>query len=394
MLSSQEPIKIGFVTSLTGIGAPGGQDMVKGIELWLEQIGHKLAGRPVQVVIEDDQHSSTLAINKIRKLREQDKVHVLAGTISSNIAYIVAPFVNTMAVPMLFPITGADDLTKRKRYRWVIRTGFSSSQYGLPFGEWVYTRLGYRRVATFGLDYALGWEIIGSFQLTFEESGGQIVQKVWSPQGFVDFSANMKQLRSDVDAIFFSTSNMGADVVARQYKDFGPKLPAIGGGPSFDESTLEHVGAAALGAVSVSHYSAVLKNPANERFSNAFKTKYGTTATTSLFSEGAYTCGLWIQKAIEKLKGEVEDTGRLLMALREVRLDDAPRGPMSLDEYGSPIQNIYVRRIEEVDGRLQNTVIDTIANVSQFWKSDPGSYMREPVFSRDYPPIQQEKALS
>jgi branched-chain amino acid transport system substrate-binding protein len=361
--------------------------MVQGIQLWFDQIGGKLADRPVQLLIEDDQYSSTMAINKIRKLVEEDKVQVLAGTIASNIAYIIAPFVDTLQIPMIFPITGADDLTKRKRFKWVIRTGFSSSQYGLPFGEWVYNKLGYRRVAAFGLDYALGWELTGSFQMTFEKAGGQVLQKIWSPQGYVDFSANMRRLRSDVDAIFFCTSNSVADIVTRQYRELGPKLPMIGGGPSFDESSLEQVKEDALGAISVSHYSAVLNTPANQRFAKSFKEKYGPDAATSLFSEGAYTSGLWIQKAIEMLNGEIDHPVELLGALRKVNLADAPRGPMQLDDYGNPIQNIYIRRIDTVDGKLQNTVIDTIEKVSQFWTIDPIRFMREPIFDRDTPPV-------
>jgi branched-chain amino acid transport system substrate-binding protein len=383
---SKEPIKLGFVTSLTGSAASGGQDMVRGIKVWFDLIDHKLAGRPVELIIEDDQHTSTYAVDRIRKLVEVDKVHILAGTISSNIAYTIASFVNSLQVPMIFPITGADDLTKRRRYDWVIRTGFSSSQYGLPFGEWVFNKLGYKRIVTFGLDYALGWEIIGSFQKTYEQAGGQILQKTWSAQGFVDFSNALRKLRTDADAVFFSTSNQGADTIARQYREFGPKLPLIGGGPGFDETVLQDAGAAEIGAISVSHHCPTLNNAGNERFTKAFKKMYGADASTSLFSEGAFTSGLWIQKAVEALNGEVEDKAKLLAELKKVSLPDAPRGPMEMDTYGNPVQNIYVRRVDQIGGKIQNTVIHTIPKVSQFWTYDPVSFMKEPPFSRDYPP--------
>jgi branched-chain amino acid transport system substrate-binding protein len=385
--SGRGPIKIGFVTSLSGIGAPGGRDMVKAIKLFMEQIDCQIAGRPVELIIEDDQHSVAYAIDKLTKLVEEDGVHVLVGTISSNIAYGIASSVDAMKVPMIFPITGADDLTKRRRHKWVVRTGFSSSQYGLPFGEWARGTLGYSRVATFGLDYALGWEIVGSFQKRFEELGGELVQKIWASQALVDYSFAMRQLRPTADAVLFATSNTGADLVAKSYKQHGPGLPLIGGGPGFDESVLRDAGDSLLDAISVSHYSGALETEANLRFVGAYQDKYGAYADTSLFSEGAYVSGLWIKTAIESLNGEVEDRVKLLEALNKVELLDAPRGPIKLDQYGNPIQNIYVRKVERVDGKLQNTVIHTFESVSQFWNYDPVTFMKEPPFSKEYPPL-------
>jgi len=381
------PIKIGFITSLSGVGSPGGHDMVAGIELFLKQINYQIAGRKVELTVEDDQHSVAYAIDKMRKLVDQDGVHILIGTISSNIAYGIAPTVEAMHIPMILPITGADDLTKRSRYEWVIRTGFSSSQYGHPFADWVYKNLGYKRVATFGLDYALGWEIVGSFQKTFEELGGKVIQKLWASQSLVNFSSYMNSLRRTADSVFFATSNLGAEGVAKSYRKFGPALPLIGGGPGFDETVLRDIGDVIEGAISVSHYSGALKTPENLRFVESYKKSYGTASTTSLFTEGAYTAGLWVKKAIEAVAGAVEDKPELLKALKAVELTDAPRGPMKLDAYGNPIQNVYVRKIERVDGALQNTVIHTFPNVSQFWTYDPITYMKQPPYSRDYPPI-------
>jgi len=380
------PIKVGFVTSLSGVGAPGGHDMVAAIKLFMDEIGHQIAGRRVELIIEDDQHSVSLALDVIRKLVDRDKVHVLMGTISSNIAYGIAPSVDTMRVPMIIPIAGADDITKRTRYNWLIRTGFSSSQYGHPFADYVRKHLGYSKVATFGLDYALGWELVGSFHKTFEEMGGKIVQKLWDSQNFVDFSASMRRLVPSCDAVFFATSNLGADRVATSFKQFGPNVPLIGAGPGFDETVLRDVGDGVLGAISVSHHAAALKTPENTHFVNSYRRKYGADAATSLFAEGSYTAGLWLKAAVETVGGKVEEKQAFLDALKAVQLRNAPRGPMRLDDYGNPIQNIYIRRVERVDGVLQNTVIHTYPNVSQFWNYEPGPYMKEPTFTRDYQP--------
>ena len=71
-----------------------------------------------------------------------------------------------------------------------------------------------------------------------------------------------------------------------------------------------------------------------------------------------------------------------MTALREVKVADLPRGPVELDEYGNPIENVYVRRVERVNGELQNTVIATFPRVSQFWKYKPADYLKQPLYAR------------
>jgi branched-chain amino acid transport system substrate-binding protein len=321
---------------------------------------------------------------RIRKLVEQDHVSVLAGIILSHIAYRAAPFVDKCKVPLLLPVSAADDLTKRMHSDWVIRTGWSASQASHPFGEWAYKSLGYRRVCIFGLDYPLGYELAGGFQKTFEGEGGKIVQKIWAPLGFADFTEYVKQIRKDADAVYMCTALAAAGTIIKQYRESGPKLPIIAAGPALDENLLPSMGDASLGCVSVLFYSAALDTPANKSFSNAYHNRYGRD--TSHLSESSYTTGLWIKKAVEAVHGDVEDRPKFLRALKSVSLTNVPRGPMRLDEYSNPIENFYVRKVERVKGHLQNTVIHTFPNVSQFWTYSPLEFMKEPPYDRDYPP--------
>ena len=92
-------------------------------------------------------------------------------------------------------------------------------------------------------------------------------------------------------------------------------------------------------------------------------------------------------EAIKAINGDVENRGKLLEALKKVEPQDVPRGPMKLDSYGNPIQNIYIRKVEKVGGELQNTVIHTYPNISQFWKYKPEEFLKQPVYSREYPPL-------
>ena len=106
----------------------------------------------------------------------------------------------------------------------------------------------------------------------------------------------------------------------------------------------------------------------------------------SYYSEGTYVAGLVLKAALEATGGDIESADKFLAALRKVTLTDIPRGPIRFDDFGNPIMNVYVRKVERVGGRLQNTVIHTFPNVSQFWTYKPDEYLKAPAYSRDYPP--------
>jgi len=100
-----------------------------------------------------------------------------------------------------------------------------------------------------------------------------------------------------------------------------------------------------------------------------------------------YSAGRWIVEAMKSLDGNVEDKDKLLAALRKAsETTEDPRGPIKLDEYGNPTENAYIVKVERVGGKLQNTVIYTYPAVSQFWKYNPEEFLKQPVYSRDFPP--------
>jgi branched-chain amino acid transport system substrate-binding protein len=205
-----------------------------------------------------------------------------------------------------------------------------------------------------------------------------------APLGFTDFSSYIKQIRPDVDALFISTGNVAAEKFLEQYQKIGPKLPLIGGGPSFDEVVLSKTGDAGLGALSVFPYSASLNTPANKRFVAEFRQMYGRNP--GHFADCGYTSGMWIAQAAEAVKGDVENKPAFLKAIKAVELKNAARGSVKLDEYGNPIENFYVRKVERVNGNMANVVIYTFTNVSQFWKYKPEEFLKDPPYSMDFPP--------
>jgi branched-chain amino acid transport system substrate-binding protein len=382
----QDPIRIGFVTDLTGPAAQAAKDMVNGITLYLDEIGSQMAGRKIELIVEDSQGRPDVALTKLRKIVEHDRVHIVAGVLFGHIGYAMAPKVEEYRVPALFTVTAADDLTQRLKYRWVIRTGWASSQPSHPFGEYAAKTLGYKKVAVIASDYAFGWEVVGGFQRTFEEAGGQVIQKLWAPLGVMDLAPYIAKLRRDANAVLTMVAGASTIQFMKQYDEAGlrGKIPLIGGGPAVDESLLPSMGDEAIGVISPLIYSGALDTPANRRFAKEYRTRFGKVP--SYFAETNYTSGRWINEAVRALGGQVEDREKLLAALRKVEIPDAPRGPIKLDGYGNPIQNVYFRKVERNrDGELQNTVIVTIPAVSQFWKYNPEEFLRQPVYSRDVP---------
>jgi branched-chain amino acid transport system substrate-binding protein len=381
------PIKIGYISPLSGGMAANGKDMLTGIQLYLEEIGYQVAGRKIELLVEDDEANPATGLTKTRKLVEKDGVHIMTGGLMASTAYALAPYIDSKEIPMTYPIMSADDITQRKIPKWIIRTGWASCQPHQPFGEYAYDVLKFRKISVIAYDFAFGWECVGGFHKVFEDSGGRVLQKIWVPLTAQDFSPYLSQISKDADAVFAVFSGRQTMQFNKQYQEFGlkGKIPLIGGGTVTDEHALPSMGDEAIGVITPLHYSEVLDNPANKKFVKGFREKAKKAA--SYYSEGTYTGARWIVEAIKAINGDVENRPKFLEALKKVELKDVPRGPMKLDDYGNPIQNIYIRKVEKVGGELRNTVIHTYPNVSQFWKSKPEEFLKQPVYSREYPPL-------
>jgi len=380
------PIRIGMLVPQTGPLAANGKEMENGFRLYLEEQGQRIGGREIKLFVEDTEAKPATALTKARALIESQSVQLLVGPLSTAEAYALLPYIEARKIPTLSPTVAAEDLTQRRRSQYVVRTGWSAGQPAHPFGPWVVETLKYRKIAIVAQDFAFGHESSAAFQRTFEEAGGQIVQKLFAPLGTADYGPYLARLRRDVDAVYAAAAGADALRFVRQYADAGLKerLPLIGSGNFTDEHVLRNMDDTALGIVTALHYSAALATPANQRFVKAYEARFNQMP--SYYSEGPYAAGSALKAALDAVGGEIEDVPKFLAALRKVNITDAPRGPITFDDYGHPIQNIYVRKVERVDGKLQNTVIYTFTKVSQFWTYKPDEYLKNPVYSRDWPP--------
>src|SRR6266404_4781215 len=283
--AAQGPIRIGFLSPLSGAIAAAGKDMYSGCELYWQETGWQAGGRKLEVTLEDNEGLPAAALTKARKLVENDRVHMLAGVILSNVAYALVPYIEAQGIPTIYPINSADDLTQRKRPKWLIRTGFSAGGNMHPFGEYAARTLGYRKIVTIGLDYAFGWETVGGFHKSFEDNGGQVIQKIWVPLNVQDFAPYVSQIRKDADAVFVVALGRWSVLFSKQYADSGLKgrIPLIAGGTYNDEHVLSQLGDEAIGVISAHHYSAALDTPANRTFRAAFEKAY--SRPPSFYSE-------------------------------------------------------------------------------------------------------------
>jgi branched-chain amino acid transport system substrate-binding protein len=174
----------------------------------------------------------------------------------------------------------------------------------------------------------------------------------------------------------------GADATrfVKQYQEYGlkGKIPLIAKGGFTDEAILSQQGDAALGVVTSFHWSAALNTPGNNKLKKDFTAKYHRPASFSV--EGGYTGAMILHRAIEAVKGKVEDKEAFLAALRKMQIE-APRGHLQFDSYQNSVQNYYILKVEKKGKEYQNTVIETIPNVSQFWKWTPEEYLKLPPLS-------------
>src|SRR5438094_3765828 len=306
------PIKIGLLAPLTGAFAALGKDMLNGTELYLDEIGHQIAGRKIELIVEDTEGNTATALTKARKLVEQDQVHVLTGGLLASTGYALHPLAEAQRIPTTYPVMSSDDLTQRKPAKWVVRTGWNSSQSMHVFGEWVAKTLKYKRIVTIGLDYAFGWESVGGFQRTFEDNGVQVMQKIWTPLNTNDFPPFVTQVRREADAVFAVFFGRAALQFVKQYETAGLKgrVPLLGNGTTTDESVLPQMGDEALGIMTALHYSAALDNPANQKFASAFEAKAGKIP--SYYAVTCYTNARWIVQPGKAIGGRVEDREALL----------------------------------------------------------------------------------
>lgn len=386
------PIRIGLMAPLTGVVAAGGREIVEGFNMWWDARDHQVAGRKVEVLVEDDASNPDTALQKARRLVEQGNVDFLVGNLLANTGLAVANYVKGNGVPYFIPVIAADDLTQRARIPNVVRVaGYSASQMPRPLADWA-LKQGYRKAVTVSQDYTFGHEQCGGFAQVFTEGGGKVLQQFWHPLNTSDFSPYLGQIQGlDVDCVFAMETGADASRLIQQYANFGLKgrLPLLGAQNAADQSVIRTLGPECEGLISSAHFAEGADNPATRKFVDEYSKKYGKLPSIYGFSH--YSGAMWLARALETIQARAEDRAAFLAAVRKTVLEDSPLGKaVRLDQYGNPIYDVYIRKVvKRPDGKFWNVPVATYENVSQFWKYDPETYMKQPPYSRDFQGIKK-----
>lgn len=385
-LAQDGTARIGFLTVDSGALAAGGHQLEQGIQLFLKEHHNTIAGRKIDLITADTAGQPALAKTKTQELVERDHVNAIIGPLAAFEALAINAYVKQAQVPIISDSAAAEDLTQRQPNPWFVRAVATSAQPNHALGDYAAKVLKYKRVAVIADDFAYGHEGAAGFQRAFEDSGGKVVQKLWPPLNATDYGAYVAQIKPDVDAIYAGFAGANGLRFLKQYAEYGLKdrIPVLASMTTVDEGILKTMGEEATGVISAGWYSAAIDTPENKKFVEAVRREYG--ADPGYYTMGAYLSGLFLEQALMGVNGKIEDKTAFMQALRAVKLQNSPLGPVALDQYGNPVFTIYIRKVERQEGRLMNAVIHTYPTVSQFWTYDPKQFLAEPVYSRDYPP--------
>lgn len=386
------PIKVGLMAPLTGVVASGGREMVEGTQFYFDSIGNEIAGRKVELIVEDDASNPDTALQKARRLVEQANVDFLIGNLLANTGLAVANYVKSNGTPYFIPIIAADDLTQRQRIKNVVRVaGYSASAFTHPLGDWA-LKQGYKRIATVSQDYTFGHEQCGGLAQVFTEGGGEIVQQFWHPLNTADFSPYLGQLANmKIDAVFAMETGADATRFIQQFASFGlkGKIPVLGAMNATDQSVIRTLGDECEGIVSPAHFAEGSTVPVTKKFVDDYTAKY--QKIPSLYGFSMFSGAMWVSEAIKSMGGKIASKDALVDTVLKTDLTGSPLGTtVKLDAYGNPIYDVYIRKVmKRPDGKFWNVPTETYKDVSQFWKYDPETYLKQPPYSRTFQGIKK-----
>jgi branched-chain amino acid transport system substrate-binding protein len=374
------PMKVGFLTVKTGPLASGGIQMEQGLTLYLKERNNMLAGRPVQLFTGDSAGAPAVARTKMQEFVEKENIACLIGPLATAEALAIDDYIRDKQIPTL-SVAAAEDMTQRKANPWFCRATSSSAQCSYPMGDFAAKELKYQRAAMIADDLAYGHELNAGFQRAFEDAGGKVVQKLWPPLNAPDYGSYIAQIKSNVDCLFIGFAGSNGFKFLKQYREYGGKLPILGGMTAIDESLLQQMGDDGLGCYSTCFYSAQIDTPTNKKFVDGMQRDY--KVDPGMYASSTYTNGAVLEAALKTIDARIEDKNALIKALRENKVADTARGPVRFDKYGNVIGNIYIRRVEKKGGRYVNAVLKTYPDVSQFWTYNPDEFLKHSVYNRE-----------
>jgi len=367
-----QTVKIGIVNTYSGPAAEPGDLIQRGIDLYMKEHEKDLPpGVKVELIKRDDTGPNPEVAKRLAtELITRDKVNFLAGFVYTPNAMAVGPLATEAKVPVVVMNAGTAAITTTSPY--IARVSFTMWQSSYPLGQWA-AKNNIKKVYSAVSDYGPGIDAEAAFTKGFTDNGGQMLGSVHMPFNTADFVPYMQKAKdTNPDAVYvFVPAGKQAIALMKAFGEVGLKqagVKLIGPGDITTDEGLDDMGDVALGTITMFHYSAAGKRPANDAFVKAYKAAYGQKEEPAFEVVGGYDGMDAIYHAIIAQKGKL-DPDKTMALLKEWKSDKSPRGPVSIDpETRDVVQTEYLRRVEKVNGKLYNVEIDSMPAVKDPWK--------------------------
>ncbi len=367
-----QTIKIGFITSYSGLNGNLGPYMERAVRLYIKEHQKELPpGVKIELITRDDTGPNPDKAKQLaQELIVRDKVNLLAGVIFTPNAMAIAPLATEAKVPFVIMNAGTAVITTRSPY--IARTSFTLWQSSFPLGTWAAKK--YKSAYTLVSDFGPGHDAENGFTQAFKAGGGKVIDSVRVPLQNPDWAAYLQRVKdAKPDALMvFIPAGKTATAVMKNFSDLGlgqAGIKLIGPGDITTEEELPNMGDVALGVTTVFHWSAAGDRPANKAFVAAWKKEYGANETPNFLSVGSWDGTALIFEAIKQQKGKL-DAERTMEIFKGWKNPNSPRGPISIDpETRDIVQNEYLREVKRVNGQLANVELETLATaLKDPWK--------------------------
>jgi len=361
---AQDTIKIGVIVPYSGQFADPGNQLDNGIKLYMKQHGDTVAGKKIEVIRKDvGGIAPDVAKRLAQELVVRDKVDILAGFVLTPNA-LAAGDVSAEAKKFMVVMNAATSIITTKS-PYMARTSVTPPLLNETFGTWAATKGGLKKVYTMVSDYGPGHDAEGAFHRAFKEAGGEIVGSVRIPVANPDFSAFVQRAKdTNPDGIYIwipGGSQPAAVQKALSERGIDPKkIKVLGQGELTIDEALKSVGDIAIGTITVFHYDPNHDSKLNRDFVKAYRESYNRLP--DIYAVGGYDGTHLIYEALKKTGGKTDGEG-LIAAAKGMKWE-SPRGPISIDpETRDIVENVYIRRVEKVNGELVNVEFDKVENV-------------------------------
>ncbi len=357
--------KIGLILPMTGPFASTGKQLEAAARLYVAQNGDTVAGKKVQLIVKDDTGAPDVTKRIAQEMVINDKVQVLAGFGLTPLAFATAPVATQSKTPLVVMAAATSSITQASPF--IIRTSFTVPQVVTVLADWA-TKNNIKKVVSLVTDYAPGVDSEKFFSQRFQANGGVVIETLRVPLRSPDFAPFLQKVRdAKPDALFTFVPSGAGSALMKQFAERGldkAGIRMIAEGSVTDDDILNGMGDVALGVVTAHHYSAAHNSPLNKKFVEAFG-KANNGMRPNFMAVGAYDGMRVIYEGAKKTKGE---GGEALLNAMKGQVFESPRGPIYIDaQTRDVVHNVYVRKVERINGQMWNTEIQTVTDVK-----DPG----------------------